>query len=100
MQNRIVIKLLYRTVDILTCLRVMQNRIVIKPSGRPVLRDNEFESNVESYSYKTGENTDSSTDVFESNVESYSYKTPTPSDRSYTQFESNVESYSYKTQIM
>ena len=78
MQNRIVIKLLYRTVDILTCLRVMQNRIVIKPSGRPVLRDNEFESNVESYSYKT----------------------PTPSDRSYTQFESNVESYSYKTQIM
>ena len=100
MQNRIVIKLLYRTVDILTCLRVMQNRIVIKPSGRPVLRDNEFESNVESYSYKTAFMQQYTPMQFESNVESYSYKTPTPSDRSYTQFESNVESYSYKTQIM
>ena len=35
--------------------------------------------------------------VFESNVESYSYKTKKVFSMGLTRFESNVESYSYKT---
>ena len=56
-------------------LRVMQNRIVIKHSLKLLIGDNLFESNVESYSYKTQTQMDCLTAMFESNVESYSYKT-------------------------
>ncbi len=38
--------------------------------------------------------------LFESNVESYSYKTSTAIQKSTFGFESNVESYSYKTYLM
>ena len=56
-------------------LRVMQNRIVIKPKLRFIGEQRGFESNVESYSYKTCQSLSGSLNQFESNVESYSYKT-------------------------
>ena len=40
-------------------------------------KGNKFESNVESYSYKTDDIFTKTTTWFESNVESYSYKTTT-----------------------
>ena len=55
-----------------------------------------FESNVESYSYKTVGFTIIGTYRFESNVESYSYKTFPSAFKIPFMFESNVESYSYK----
>ena len=53
MQNRIVIKRVVRVIPDEKGLRVMQNRIVIKHGTCMECKGFMFESNVESYSYKT-----------------------------------------------
>ena len=97
MQNRIVIKPYPFLSPLFPGLRVMQNRIVIKLGEAKLRAIHMFESNVESYSYKTFLNNGTLSMQFESNVESYSYKTIIDSFWQDIQFESNVESYSYKT---
>ncbi len=64
---------------------------------RYLFLDLRFESNVESYCYKTKLERRINIMKFESNVESYCYKTLHHVNNLVNKFESNVESYCYKT---